>query len=189
MALHRKLVASSYKQNITCLAAGIADTLLRQLVKDRGRQISSRRTVIVCWWIAYKFELIDPPDIEELVVNFTLPYSFKEMLREEAKVLDDVGFLIPRHTITRDILEALGESSSADGESWMYALLHSGLLPTRGAREWVKVLQATCDGTTAEPVIQCVCVGTPTRMRNDTMNKIMSVPRITYKKRVREAEV
>lgn len=184
MWLHRTLIMRSYSQKITCIAAGIADTLLRQLAGKRD-QIKSRKIVVVCWWIAYKFELIYPPDIFDIVDDFALPFNVKTLKRAEARVLTDVGFLIPRHNTTRDVFEGLGEST-AETESWIYALLHSGLLPTRSAQEWVKVLQATRDGTTAETVIQCVCAGTPRRMRNDTMKKIMSVPRITYKKRKRE---
>jgi len=133
------------------LTASLAEALLNP--SDGIKEVAA------CWWIASKFEDVNPLDIEMLILRFFKVTPTKmEMIMIEATVLTRIGYIIPYKTTVRDMYNLVEEHEVVALSNYCYALVDGGLLtrhPDTTAQGWIDAMRTRDVDVTAELHASC----------------------------------
>lgn len=131
--LHQKLIRTCHSSYMSALTASIACELV-------GRD-DDRLGVIVCWWIAMKFEEVFHPCITELMDDFRLPFTYSQACEREQVVLVRIVLCVPYKTVIRDMYDRSTTLSACNLRTWSFVLLYSNLYRVHTASEWLDMLE------------------------------------------------
>lgn len=97
------------------------------------------RTRAVCWWLAFKFEEVEPLHIDDILYFCKVNASYKQCCRRERDVLGRINFTIPYHTTVRDIHERLSEITDAN-RAWLVAICVQRVAHVHSADDWARMI-------------------------------------------------
>jgi hypothetical protein len=120
---------------VSSLTASIACTLLRNE--------SSRVDVLISWWIALKFEEVEPPELGDLLRDYRVNISFESARETEGRILYSIGFSVPYHTVVRQMQDAPSSLSRVELDTWCYVLMYSNMQAMRSAEEWLRIAESS----------------------------------------------
>lgn len=135
--LHHTMMRDMHSIGVSSLTASVACTLLRQE--------SSRVDVLISWWIALKFEEVEPPELRHLLRDYRVSISFTVARETERRILASFDFFVPYHTLVRRMHNLPTALSRGDIDSWCYVLLYSNMQAMRSADEWISILEMEGD--------------------------------------------
>ena len=134
--VHRLLLKWAYTTGISPLVASIAGSLI-----VNG---DDNICVLVCWWIAIKFETGNCKQIH-LLANEALGMSVSnvEMVLREADVLTRINFKIPYRTTIRYLYEALDikEGKNTQSVVWLFMIMFMGVEDAHSIGRWTTIIK------------------------------------------------
>lgn len=131
--LHHQLLRRCHSTRVSPLAASIACEMMRHEWEPLQ--------VLVCWWIAIKFEEVTPPGIMELLDDYNLKQTYEAVCKVEWELLGYFGFQIPFRTRIREMYNhSRRDTVRGPFDDWCYVLLYSNLHPLCAADEWIVML-------------------------------------------------
>ena len=131
--LHMTLLRYFHEDHVSALAASTACSLLRRDF--------SRLLVLVCWWVALKFEETHQPDIRDLLALFHFKEGYENACEAERTLLCSVGFVVPFKTPIRDMYNTATRLTRAELRDWSFVLLYSNMAHLKTGCEWIRVIE------------------------------------------------
>jgi hypothetical protein len=131
-------------------------------------------TCAICWWLAFKFEEIEPLCIDDIMSLCYVHASYKKCCLKERDVLERNNYMIPYRTSMREIFECLTRVTFAE-RAWLVAICLQRVGKERSASDWAHMISMSFDFTPcalrevynkAPPYLQSHMWIAPLRIRN-----------------------
>ena len=137
-------------------------------------------TSIVCWWIAYKFDTGYMFPCADILQDFPMVTSKRQLLTTECAVLTRNDFHICRDTIVSRIYDLGPENVDKSYDDWLHTLLDHDIIFLFSPEEWVRVLNNLLSRTQIPTIIQALSYNLNKRTRK---RLLPTSPRLIHKKR------
>jgi hypothetical protein len=160
---HLRLLRSSRsREDLSVLSASIACELVHRT--------DSLTHVLACWWIASKFEDVNPMNPLDVAQDFGIYVTLKEMLLSESDILHRINFCVPYKTLIRELVEMTSSVQDVDlFVLWLHVLMESNLSSLRTASEWMDAFNTFSDER--DPLLESLLYLCSERVRRHIVKK------------------
>jgi hypothetical protein len=120
-------------------------------------------TVVVCWWMAFKFEEINSTltvdDVHNLFPTIVdIDRRALQLRNAENMVLARQNFCMPYMTRMREIYDLLPTDTARDYHEWLTTLHDYRVIHMFSASHWVHILIPALQRTRASPTLQLLAL-------------------------------
>ena len=129
--------------------------------REMYRDGDTALTVVVCWWMAFKFEetgmTLTVDDLKSTFPAIVHGVNYSVNLRNaERMVLARINFCMPYATRMREIYDILPMHSAEKYHVWLVTLQDYRVIHMFSAADWVQLLIPVLQRTSMPPTLQCL---------------------------------